>query len=516
MDDDKLYIFLHVPKTAGMTFIRHVENNLRPDEFLHLAMNLPEHDKDRVTRFMAALAENQKERIRMIFGHPVYYGIHEFFDKEPIYFTFLREPVSRALSLYNFGLTRLEECNKRPFGRNKKIREFFEQNYTENGRILPFGAWLEKQQGIVDEAKWLHMSTFLYKRGFLDGKRPDDKAIDKCLDKFFFVGITETYDEDALFLYNLLDFRRFYRNWNISKKYFIPENYNDVREAILSKNPCDEILYEKALIRNKEFKESNEDFHDIVRSVKSKRTLRMPVDETRKILLDNAYKTSWRLRTNSRVYADFIENITSPLCAGKPDLYIQTVSQEGASNGNPQVMTDEVFEGVLKKAASERFCKISIYYRNEPLKDPKFIDRLGRIRDLRNYRLIEIATNAALLSPDYAKLLLYALRGVKTRLFIVPNGTEALENVSGLLFESDGGLDIRIIGYSGSRDEKEEKEYMDFWNGFLKELELENTPKVAYVKGETIPVSHGGKGALCFLYTGESFQCKKYKNPPVD
>src|SRR3989344_1068676 len=125
MDDSKdtLYIFLHIPKCAGSTFEYHIRNNFKKEEIIELNESfiapylqgksiafLSYKEKNKIKKqcfekfknYIDELSDDQKNRIKVIYGHYVFYGIHTFLNKNPRYVTFIRNPISMILSAYNF------------------------------------------------------------------------------------------------------------------------------------------------------------------------------------------------------------------------------------------------------------------------------------------------------------------------------------------------------------------------------------------------------------------------------
>ncbi len=94
----KILIFIHIPKNGGNTFKRILEQNF--DERTIFSVEVINHVTDNLDEFMA-LPEEKKEEIRLLRGH-IRFGLHEHFNQETEYVTFLRNPLERVLSFYNF------------------------------------------------------------------------------------------------------------------------------------------------------------------------------------------------------------------------------------------------------------------------------------------------------------------------------------------------------------------------------------------------------------------------------
>jgi Galactose-3-O-sulfotransferase len=88
-------IFIHIPKAAGQTIHAIVGRQYRRDEILILG--------ERVGQVSPPTIE-QAAGAKIILGH-VHFGLHQYLDGENTYVTFLREPVSRVLSLYRYIAT---------------------------------------------------------------------------------------------------------------------------------------------------------------------------------------------------------------------------------------------------------------------------------------------------------------------------------------------------------------------------------------------------------------------------
>ena len=95
---EDLYIFLHIPYTAGTTFRNAILNSFNPGATLTLYGK--EKSSGIVKRDISDLATEERNSIRFILGHQVWYGIHELFERSPKYITFLRDPVARVFADY--------------------------------------------------------------------------------------------------------------------------------------------------------------------------------------------------------------------------------------------------------------------------------------------------------------------------------------------------------------------------------------------------------------------------------
>ena len=96
MSSEPLQVFIHVPKTAGSSFRAVIERNVPPERRVNL-------DSAFGTTLAQALwsARNQLPTATIVYGH-VERRVHDMTDRDCAYFTILRDPVERVLSLYRF------------------------------------------------------------------------------------------------------------------------------------------------------------------------------------------------------------------------------------------------------------------------------------------------------------------------------------------------------------------------------------------------------------------------------
>lgn len=92
----KVMIFLHVPKTAGTTFRRLIEQRYAAEETFSFT------DFGDIARFRN-LSQLVRDNYRCVQGH-LMFGVHEHLSRPATYLTFLREPVDRTVSAYYYIL----------------------------------------------------------------------------------------------------------------------------------------------------------------------------------------------------------------------------------------------------------------------------------------------------------------------------------------------------------------------------------------------------------------------------
>ena len=254
-DDDTLYVFLHLPKCPGTTLAHHIRENFRPEQTVRLYVNEPMsfinpktgrhqvlEDAGQIDAYLASLTESDKREVRVIYGHDVFYGVEKLFGRPARYITFLREPVGRNVSWYNFF--RMMHENRWPLD-----FPFARSILSESGEALEFEPWFANAplHATVNNMLNHFMNRFLREGVSYENLGPEHVARAKAvLGEFHVVGTTETFDRHVPALYAEMRIRKFFPDQNISTKYLTAEQIEQAAEAIRARNQLDLELYEYA------------------------------------------------------------------------------------------------------------------------------------------------------------------------------------------------------------------------------------------------------------------------------
>src|SRR5258707_15443325 len=90
-------IFLHIPKTAGMTLYEIISHQFPRESIYWVAGH---RNREDIQQFME-MPEDQRQQYRCMMGHTIF-GIHDYFIQPVEYLTILREPVDRIISHYYY------------------------------------------------------------------------------------------------------------------------------------------------------------------------------------------------------------------------------------------------------------------------------------------------------------------------------------------------------------------------------------------------------------------------------
>lgn len=269
--EDNLCIFLHIPKTSGEVIKRNIERTLSKEavvrtsyEYFESYFNIVEKvnsfygGRDQFHQYLDDLSPLQKSRIEFLAGHNSYYGIHEHFPKQGHYVTFIRDPLTRTISLYNFELMAWHIYSKKTELNQLEINflQRIENNFLINSAPPSFEQWLNEIYDIKIPF-YYSMSRYLVSLGF-----KENNSNVASLDRFYYVGITENHQRDAAFIYDRFKVRKLGADQNASTSYITSSNISKrVLKEIYIKNEADYALYRRAIEKNRLFKKNNKIFH---------------------------------------------------------------------------------------------------------------------------------------------------------------------------------------------------------------------------------------------------------------
>jgi len=216
MENSKILVFSHIPKTAGtsLTYLLKVNfgNRLLPALYRSDAQGATYRHQD--------LRKDLKiyKNCSCITGHSLkpFVNFGEMEDNL-LWFTFLREPIMRYISHY--------------------------VHQQENG--------IEKYSiGIEEWGEKFHRGNWMVK--MIAGEENIEKAIDIIESKIMFVGLTEEFDTSLLMMRKLLNIDNFDINYGHSRmktknaflKNELITNLDNIKEILQDKNQLDIKLYE--------------------------------------------------------------------------------------------------------------------------------------------------------------------------------------------------------------------------------------------------------------------------------
>lgn len=258
--EDKILVFLHLQKTAGTTFNNHLKHYLKKTQYIedYSGRHVEWHSRNSFLKSLNKLSNRELNKLKIIYGHKMQKEMQTILGREVVFFTFLRNPVDWSLSMYNFLIT-------------DKIEEGEPSVFAKEGSLVSFEDWFSQQRShylghnvftrhLIEYFCNIKMGDKVLEKDFLQAK--------KILESFFFVGLTETFDDDAYFIYYLLGIPGGHKRKNVSKKYYNPADKSKVRDLVLEHSYWDIKLYEHAIKLNSKFKKDNSEYHKALKLIK--------------------------------------------------------------------------------------------------------------------------------------------------------------------------------------------------------------------------------------------------------
>ncbi len=195
---ERIFYFLHIPKTAGTTF----NFSVLPKLF-NASEICPAYSYRQILQIPPA----ELSKFHLFRGH-FFYFLHKLLPDKPIYMTFLRDPVERALSLYDY-VRREPKHSRYELVRSLSggIRDFVRsrQLLVPDFQVTAIACDIDPLKAVEDAR--LRESRDIDEDGAIIGQmisRPathEDLVVAReRLEGFPFVGITERFEESLQLL----------------------------------------------------------------------------------------------------------------------------------------------------------------------------------------------------------------------------------------------------------------------------------------------------------------------------
>jgi len=220
---NRCIIFLHLPKTGGVTLRRALKWKYAPE-----MLNVETLTKPAET--LAGVPLSERRNARVVTGH-LHYGVHHYIPQQCEYITLLREPIARVVSYYYYILGHPKHWRHAELVRSGISLEEFVRTSTERG--------VENDQ-----------TRMLAGRGAgeLDSGSLGRDALDEAkrnLGSFLVVGLTERFDESFILIRRALGWKfPLYVTANVATR---PKPASATAlESIRERNQLDLELYDHA------------------------------------------------------------------------------------------------------------------------------------------------------------------------------------------------------------------------------------------------------------------------------
>lgn len=221
---EKTVIFLHIPKTGGLTFTQIASQNYERKFIYEFRGNIEE----AIHKFKQ-LPPRKLKKIKFLTGH-FSFGIHEYLPNPAIYITLLREPIERVISSYFYVRSTPTHPLYQKLIETHSFEEFLEiHNWFNNRQVI----MLSGETKIANE----ECSTEML-----------NKAKSNLEKNFQIFGMTEKFDCFPILCHQYLGWQSiFYQKVNVTNKRLLKEEVSQkALTTIEKKNALDIELYDYA------------------------------------------------------------------------------------------------------------------------------------------------------------------------------------------------------------------------------------------------------------------------------
>jgi len=229
-DDGFVYIFPHIPKTAGSSVHFHLLTHLEYDRsYIHIPIDFSMREELRARQPFTLRDARERRATRVLFGHGVAKRHADFVPwRRPRAITTLRDPAERMLSHYNFWMNVLEKQGRPSMS--------FEDWYAAEPKNY--------------QIRWI-AETYLQTNVSRLSPREISDIAGEALDSFWLVCTLPTFESDIQLLWDALSLPPLASRQNVSgvthKLRF--EMTDAVRRQVIEENALDVELYQRWLKR---------------------------------------------------------------------------------------------------------------------------------------------------------------------------------------------------------------------------------------------------------------------------
>lgn len=296
-----LYIFTHLPKSAGINITQHFTKHLPNNKWLNIyptMLGISEFEPQKLPpatkKYFNQLSTQQKQQLEYVYGHTLFYGIHQLINpnRNSFYFTFIRDPAERIVSLYNYYSQWYWLDPKQV----RQQKDLYRKIILYQGEWPDFMTWYKKVFKPAEHKLEMYPNLkYFQKLGYLATGPITTQTINNCLDKFSFVGLVESFESDSLYLYHLWGINKFFIRQNISQKKIHLSQHPRIKDQFHQDLKNEYLFYQLAQKKRHKFIDSHPEYYPIVKKMKIKKRLLTPVTQALFAWPDNLHLISSHL-----------------------------------------------------------------------------------------------------------------------------------------------------------------------------------------------------------------------------
>ena len=263
IDRPDTLIFLHIPKNAGRTFESILARQYAAEDIYDIygyGNAIP-----RAVEKLKSQSDEDKRKIKLIKGH-YQFGLHRFLPQESSYITFLRDPVRRVASHYNY----VARDTSHPLNKIIQKQNMTLADYVSSGVSLELNNGQTRMiSGNEHQDKYGQCSSKL----LAQAKRNIDNH-------FSAVGLVERFDESLALMSYIFGWKNvYYAKTNVSaKRPQISELDGETVQLIKKYNDLDIELYRFAVEKfNNIIASCDETYFQLLKNLKIANILYKPI-----------------------------------------------------------------------------------------------------------------------------------------------------------------------------------------------------------------------------------------------
>lgn len=224
--EDRLVIFVHIPKTAGTSLRIIIERNFDKQAIFTLDGRDPQKSIEQFNQ----LSQEEKASFFLVQGHGEFGALENLPHQHIKYITFVRDPVERVLSYYSYILS-----------------DAFRRPQAEKAESMSFKEYLlSKSDWQIDNHQTRMIAGNVGPEYGACNEEVLERAKDNIIKYFHFVGLAERFDQSVLAMSRSLGWKTpFYKSLNRTKKRITQDTIDEeMKTLIRNENRFDLQLYE--------------------------------------------------------------------------------------------------------------------------------------------------------------------------------------------------------------------------------------------------------------------------------